>query len=153
MRACCALIQRIARERNTGVVLCSHSLSEIEGICDDVVIMSSGTVIAQGEVQEILGKGNKNAFRVQVPAESTAAATAELEKISSVAKVSPNSNSPGWLNLEVMAVENGSDNSAYRDNNPLLQALIMANIPILTFEPAGNRLQDVFLQLTEEGIK
>ena len=23
----------------------------------------------------------------------------------------------------------------------------------LTFEPAGNRLQDVFLQLTEEGIK
>lgn len=148
-----SLIQRIARERNTGVVLCSHSLSEIEGICDDVVIMSSGSVVAQGEVQEILGKGNKNAFRLQVPPESTEAASAELEKLSSVAKVSPNSNSPGWLNLEVTAAGNGSADSTYRDNNPLLQALIAANIPILTFEPAGNRLQDVFLQLTEEAIK
>src|SRR5206468_11213209 len=33
-----SMIQRIARERNAGVVLCSHLLSEIEGVCDDVII-------------------------------------------------------------------------------------------------------------------
>ncbi len=32
------LIQRVARERNTGVVLCSHLLSEIENVCDDVIL-------------------------------------------------------------------------------------------------------------------
>ena len=37
-----ALIQRVARERNTGVILSSHLLSEIEGICDDVIIMNAG---------------------------------------------------------------------------------------------------------------
>src|SRR5512147_717534 len=29
------LVRRIARDRNTGVVLCSHLLTEIEGVCDD----------------------------------------------------------------------------------------------------------------------
>jgi ABC-2 type transport system ATP-binding protein len=148
-----SLIQRIARERNTGVILCSHSLSEIEGICDDVVIMSSGTVVAQGEVKEILGKGNKNAFRLQVPPDSSGAAQAELEKMSMVVKAAPNSTAPGWLNIEITAPSNGSATAEYRDNNPLLQTLIQAGIPILTFEPAGNRLQDVFLQLTEEAIR
>ena len=56
-----ALIQRIARERNAGVVLCSHLLSEIEGICDDVVIMNSGQVVAYGTVAEVIGQTQLNA--------------------------------------------------------------------------------------------
>src|SRR5512134_561230 len=63
-----ALIQRIARERNTGVILCSHLLSEIEGICDDVIILSSGQVVAQGPVKEVVGQVQQNVTRVRVPA-------------------------------------------------------------------------------------
>ncbi len=48
-----ALIQRVAHERNTGVVLCSHALSEIEGVCDDLVIMNSGEMVASGTVAEV----------------------------------------------------------------------------------------------------
>jgi hypothetical protein len=33
-------------------------------------------------------------------------------------------------------------------NNQLLDALIRAGIPVLSYEPEGGRLQDVFLHLT-----
>jgi hypothetical protein len=38
-------------------------------------------------------------------------------------------------------------------NNRILQALIRAKIPILGFEAEGGRLQDIFLQLTQETIQ
>src|SRR3970040_834035 len=54
------LVQRIARERNTGVVLCSHLLSEIEGVCDDVVILNVGQIVARGSVAEVIGRVQQN---------------------------------------------------------------------------------------------
>ena len=45
------LIRQIARERNTAVVLCSQLLTEIEHICDDVVILNLGQVVARGSVE------------------------------------------------------------------------------------------------------
>jgi hypothetical protein len=36
--------------------------------------------------------------------------------------------------------------------NSILEALLRADIPILRFEAGGHRLQDVFLQLTDEAI-
>src|SRR6266508_885797 len=66
------LVQRIARERNTGVVLCSHLLTEIERVCDDVVILNLGQIVARGSVAEVVGRVQRNitlrnALRVQVP--------------------------------------------------------------------------------------
>jgi len=48
------LIGRTARERETGVVLCSHLLSEIENVCDDVIILNDGAIVAQGTVAEVI---------------------------------------------------------------------------------------------------
>ena len=67
-----SLIQRIARERGAAVVLSSHLLSEIEGICDDVVIMNAGQVVAKGTVAEVLEQAGddgtqQNLVRVRVP--------------------------------------------------------------------------------------
>jgi hypothetical protein len=38
-------------------------------------------------------------------------------------------------------------------NNRILETLIRTGIPVLSFDPEGGRLQDVFLQLTAGGIK
>lgn len=48
------LVQWVAHKRNTAVVLCSHALNEIEGVCDDVVIMREGEIIAQGTAQDVM---------------------------------------------------------------------------------------------------
>ena len=53
----------------------------------------------------------------------------------------------GWLTVEF------ADASAIDTaRNRLLDSLIRADIPIVGFEVAGGRLQDVFMQLTAEAI-
>jgi ABC-2 type transport system ATP-binding protein len=147
-----ALVQRIARERNTGVVLCSHLLSEIEGVCDDVIIMSSGQVVAQGPVKAVVGQSQQNVTRVRVPVQSVEEAQKVLKVLPHVLKVTPTGQLGGWLGVELDKPD-GNPPEDYRGQNNILDALIRAEIPILSFEAEGGRLQDVFLQLTEEKIK
>ena len=152
------LIQRIARERNTGVVLCSHLLSEIEGVCDDVVILNLGQIVAKGTVAEVIGRVQhniilRNAVRLQVPPDSAAQARKILKEIPNIKKTAPIGEMDGWLKVELVAPANGKSAEAYQTTNNILGALIHAKIPILSFEVDGGRLQDVFLHLTEETIK
>jgi len=146
------LIQRIAREHQTGVILCSHMLSEIEGICDDVIILSSGQVVAQGPVQNVVGNIQRNVARVRVPAVNVEASLELLRSLQNVFKVSLSPQMQGWISVEFANFdETISQNEKAR--NSLLKALIQAEIPVLSYEAEGGRLQDVFLQLTEEVIK
>ena len=152
------LVQRIARERSTGVVLCSHLLSEIENVCDDVVILNLGQIVARGSVAEVIGRVQqniilRNALRVQVPPESIAAARSVLEALPNIMNVTPVGELEGWLRMEVVPPNDGELSTAYQFNNKILSALIRAKVPILGFEVEGGRLQDVFLHLTEESIK
>ena len=152
------LVQRIARERNSGVVLCSHLLSEIEEVCDDVVILNLGQVVARGSVAEVIGRVQKNiilknAVRVFVPFESIQETLQVLETMPSILKVTPIREMEGWLRLELVPPNAGDLAKAYEVNNKILGALIRAKIPILGFEVEGGRLQDVFLRLTEEAIQ
>src|SRR5215467_13528435 len=87
------LVKRIARERNAGVVLCSHLLTEIEGICDDVVILNLGKVVAKGSVAEVIGRVERNVvlrntLRIRVPSESVVKAQQVLKANPSVKKIS-----------------------------------------------------------------
>jgi len=150
------LIRRIARERNAGVVLCSHLLSEIEGVCDDVVIMNAGQVVAKGSVAEVIGQTHitqRNVIRVRVPSWSVTAAQRVLEALPDVKQATPTDETAGWLGVELVGSANGSSADEHRVKNGILDALIRADIPILSFEAGGGRLQDVFLQLTAEAIQ
>ena len=142
------LVKRIARERNAAIVLCSHMLPEVEAVCDDVVILSSGEVVARGPVSDVIGKAERNVIRVRVPVEAVAGAQRELETLSAVRRVVTGSGQPGWLRVEVDDA-NGGDPL----NNRILGALISAAIPIVGFEPQKGRLQDVFLDLTTKALK
>ena len=149
------LIRRIARERNVGVILCSHALSEIEGVCDDVVILSSGQVVAAGPTSEVLGQTQStgNAIRVRVPSASAAEAQHVLAALPKVVKVTSTDEMTGWLRVELMDSSNEPASEDDYVNNRILEALIRADIPILSFEAKGNRLREVFMHLTEEAIK
>ena len=147
------LVKRVARERSTGVILCSHLLSEIEGVCDDVVILNQGQIVASGSVAEVIGGVHRNALRMQVPSPSFEKARKVLKALPRVLKVTPSGDQKGWLRIEFKDSTNGDTPKGFQDNNGILKALINAKIPILSIQPDGGRLQDVFLQLTEESIK
>jgi len=152
------LIQRIAHERNAGVVLCSHLLSEVEGVCDDVVILNFGQIVAKGAVAEVIGQVQHNmltrgALRIRVPSLSVAKAKQILNALAAVKKAAPLGEGEGWLRVEVVEPPGGNAAKADQINNGILGALIRAKIPILGLEIEGGKLQDVFLQLTEDTVK
>ncbi|MDF2942521.1 MAG: natA [Herbinix sp.] len=46
-------IKYLAQEKNKGILLTSHYMSEIEELCDYIYIMSDGTLIKQGTTKEL----------------------------------------------------------------------------------------------------
>ena len=152
------LVQRIARDRNTAVVMCSHLLSEIENVCDDVVILNVGHLVARGSVSEVIGRVQrniilKNALRLQILPECVDQAREIFEGMSVITRVSAVGELDGWLRLELMSINDGEPETTYQVTNKILGDLIRAKIPVVGFEIEGNRLQDVFMHLTEELIR
>ncbi|MFI3290477.1 MAG: ABC transporter ATP-binding protein [Opitutales bacterium] len=50
-----SIILNLKAEQKT-VILCSHSMSEVEKLCDDIVIMSRSKVLARGALTKLLEK-------------------------------------------------------------------------------------------------
>jgi ABC-2 type transport system ATP-binding protein len=146
------LLRTIARDRGAGVILCSHSLSDVEGVCDDVVILSAGRVVATGSVAEVLERARREspgrvAVRIQVPAGSIDAAAQVLSSAPGVVDVR---HGGVERQLEVsLAAEASSPVEDGDATNRILDALVGADIHVLSFEVEGSRLQDAFLQLTD----
>jgi ABC-2 type transport system ATP-binding protein len=152
------LVQQVVRERNAGVILCSHALWEVEVVCNDVLILSSGQVVAAGSVAEVIGRARqdvtqRNVLRIQVPSPSVAAAQQVLEALPKVMQVTPTGEGAGWLRVELVDGVDGISSNEQHVNSQILEALIRAEIPVLSFEAEGGRLQDVFLHLTTEVIQ
>jgi ABC-2 type transport system ATP-binding protein len=150
------LVRSIAHERDVGVVLCSHALSEIEDYCDDVVILSSGQIVAAGTVADIIGRAQRsgNAIRILVPSPSIAIAHDIMAAMPNVMSVTRTiGERTGLLRAELAGSPDTMLSDGQHFNNSILEALIRADVPILSFEAEGGRLQDVFLDLTEGNIK
>lgn len=155
------LVRRIARERNAGVVLCSHFLSEIEGFCDDVIILNTGRLVAAGTVADVIGQSRSrtggivggNDIRIQVPPSALAAVRQILKAAPQVKKVTAADENGGWLEVELADPAGAGPAEEHLLRNQILDVLIRADIPILSFEAKSSRLQDVFFQLTGEANK
>jgi ABC-2 type transport system ATP-binding protein len=144
------LVRQIATDRSAGVILCSHLLTEVENVCDDVVILSSGEIVAAGPVSAVIGRNEQNVIRVRVPPASVAESKLALEGLPTVRTVSSAVGAPGSLRVEL---EGEAWDGGNHITNRILETLIRAGIPILSFEPASGRLQDVFLNLTAAGAR
>ncbi|WP_142858378.1 ABC transporter ATP-binding protein [Salinigranum halophilum] len=57
-------LRRIVDERDLTVVLCSHDMDVIEDVCDRVVIMRDGRVIADDSVSNLLHRSGTQTYRI-----------------------------------------------------------------------------------------
>jgi ABC-2 type transport system ATP-binding protein len=151
------LIRDVAGSRRVAIVLCSHALPEVESVCDDVIILNVGQVVASGPVADVIGRTQRevmqrNSIRLQVPPESIAAAQHALAAVANVARVTATGETAGWLRVDLVSTD-GASTQARAINNKILEALIRGDIAVLNFETEGGRLQEVFLHLTEEAIR
>jgi ABC-2 type transport system ATP-binding protein len=61
-----AVLRREARERGVPVVFSSHQLELVERVCDEVVLIDHGKVVARGTIEELRAMRARNLWRVDV---------------------------------------------------------------------------------------
>jgi len=85
MREMRVLLRELASSGVT-IFLSSHLLHEIEQVCDQVAVLDKGRIVAQGKVDNLLGKRSRVKVRVDSPAE----AASLLERLPGAEDIQPN---------------------------------------------------------------
>ena len=125
------------------VILSSHILSEVQSVCDRVLIIAHGRLVAQGTPEEL-------AARLTAKGTITATAQGSREEILAAAGTVP-----GLTNLTVIGERGGEvsftavSTEGTDLRGALSQALAGAGCPVLDLRAETMSLEDVFLQLTE----
>lgn len=125
------LIKRLNRERNLTVVFCSHLMTEVEQLCDHVVILNKGRKIFDGRWADLASTRREVRFEVDDwPRAATVIATAPGVTISA----------PGLVALD--------DLSQTAD---LVARLVHAGIRVAAVEPQRRNLEQIYLAMTQNG--
>lgn len=127
------------------VVLSSHILHEVADVCERVVIINQGTIVAQDTLDNLTKNISETSrFRLRV-----AGPEREVQKM--IRDI------PGTRTIDQMGVKEPDtfDFLVEADRNadirrPLFTALAKAGYPILMLRPMDIELEDIFLQLTNE---
>jgi len=136
------LIGRLAREHGATVVVSTHLLAEVEELCDQVLILHRGRVVAHGTTGELtrLAAGPRRG-RLRVPVGQLERAAAAL------AAAGIDYAQDGRRDELELTIPAGTDpESAAAD---VLRRLLAANVAVLGFALEGGSLSDAFLAMTE----
>lgn len=129
------LIQSIGKDRT--VMLSTHIMQEVEAICDRVIIINKGVIVANDEASNLIKYQNKQVIRVEF--EKPVASNA-LKGITGVQEVSKISDSI-WL-------IGSSSNDDIRKR--IFDFAVSNNNSVLTVQKEEQRLEDIFKRLTSK---
>ena len=137
LRELIAELQRMGRT----IVISSHILSELEGVCSHLAVVDHGSVLAQGPIDEIRGRlFAQRRVRVRV-------APASIEAAESVLADRPEVSSLEVERGVLRFVFSGDDAVSAE----LLGQIVAAGIPVSEWRVDGAGLEEVFLHLTGNG--
>ena len=137
-----ALITELGRDHT--VILSSHILSEVSALCDQVLIIDKGHLVAQGTTEELARRleGGRLIHLTALGEESTVAAI--LRSVPGVDEVRTRAEN-GRVEAEVTSA---GDRDVRAD---VSVALVQGGCPLLALGAETLSLEDVFLQLTGAG--
>lgn len=138
------LIKSLAGEHT--VILSSHILSEVSAVCDHILILSGGKLMASGSPEELqqMMQG-KTALTVTVigEKEQAEAVLAQMEEVTQYHFEA--GEEEGSIVIHIETKEDADIRKA------LSVALAGAGMPILSMSRSERSLEDIFLELTEAG--
>jgi len=135
-----ALIRSFAADGTT-VFVSSHLLAEVEQLCTHVAVMSSGSLVAQGTLEEFRRSGGRRRAEVRTP--DTESARTVLESLG--------------VNVERQVAASDLDlvSGVMPDDlapEAVVAALVGAGVRVRGFEAVGASLEQRFVELTGEGF-
>jgi ABC-2 type transport system ATP-binding protein len=129
------LIREISREKT--VMLSSHIMQEVEAVCNRVIIINKGKIVADGGINEIKsGKLNRNQVVI-----AEFSAPVKLEKLLAIDGVKS-----AVLNENMWEIES----TGVQEIRPaIFQFAVENNLTLLTLQEKQQNLENVFHQLTQ----
>ena len=130
---------------NHTVILSSHILSEVSAVCDHIMIIAHGKLVAS-DSPENLQKLMSGSMELDLEVKGSAAAVkSALQEISQIDRIEENTEaSKNVAKLKVISKENADI------REQVFYALADAKLPILEMTHAEKSLEDIFLELTED---
>jgi ABC-2 type transport system ATP-binding protein len=123
--------------KNKTVLFSSHILQEVEAICDRVIIINKGQIVANDQLKN-LQKNKSNQFQVRVSFQEYVDVE-QLQKLASVISVNAISGSEFIIKTK--------DSDTVRKQ--LLELTIANNLNIISLQTDSHSLEDVFRELTK----
>ncbi len=133
------LIRQLGRDRT--ILLSTHILPEISMICERVIIIHEGKIVARDSIENlsaILKGDNRIHLKIQGNA---AKVTERLEQIASLQSVTYES--------PIHIVEFAADREPHAE---IMEAVVQNGWTILSMESAEMDLEDIFLRLTNQEV-
>lgn len=130
---------------NHTVILSSHILSEVSAVCDHIMIIAHGKLVAS-DSPENLQKLMSGSMELNLEVKgSVAAVKSALQEISQIDRIEENTEaSKNVAKLKVISKENADI------REQVFYALADVKLPILEMTHAEKSLEDIFLELTED---
>lgn len=134
------LIRQLAKTRT--VILSSHILSEVQAVCDRIIILHQGRIVADGSTQE-LAEHLSGSRQIEMEIEGNQKTIQELlRKIPSVVKVESGEKN----NYTVFLADDCHDSTSIRRS--IFKTLSQADCIILSMSKRSMNLEEIFLRLT-----
>lgn len=129
-----SLIKEVGREKT--VMLSTHIMQEVEAICDRVIIINKGEIVADDKTENIQKtKGNKQIITVEFDKQTSADSLKNIPGITTAKNIKEHT----W---QLTA-------DSEKDVRPeIFQYAVQNNLAVLTLNKEEQRLEDVFKELT-----
>ena len=130
-------IRNVIRQqgRNKTVLFSSHILQEVEAICDRVIIINKGKLVADDTLANLQKQGNRNKVRV----------TFKEEIDTSILHLLPGMDNITRLDDYTWQIETTNANEAQRQ---LFELSLQRNLNIVSLVNEGGSLEEIFRSLT-----
>lgn len=140
------LIRTLGRDHS--VILSTHILSEVQAVCDRLVIINKGKIVANKPTDEITNTIN-NTRRLKIKicgnAKEISSALSLVDGVTSVKTLAEHE-----LDSTAFIIESSPDTDVRK---AIFELLARKNWAILSMEALGQNLEDVFISLTRDTTK
>ncbi len=137
------LIRELGKERT--IILSTHILSEVKAICDRILIINEGKIVADEKTENIENalKGNPRLImHIDGPQPTV---LSSLKKITGVTYAEISQRYDDGSATYIIESQNGLD-----IRKPVFYMLAQNSWPILSMEYAGSSLEDIFISVVDE---
>jgi len=128
------LIKSLGKQKT--VMLSTHIMQEVEAICDKVIIINKGEIVANDETKNLQKNTTKQIITVEFDKEVKAETLSAIQGIDLVKQIQPNT----WQLIS----------SSKEDvRKEIFNFAVANNLSVLTLNKAEQKIEDVFKELTK----